>query len=185
MFEEARPHSFLNLWLIQWSINIIYESYLFFSRKAVSKTSALHNLAVYVAQDCTGEINTLRYLLNYITFLLVRVNFRGISMFMALLHFHVHHGNISLEEIFLSLLSSDFLLTTSLLSSVQRGCGSSVWSVTEPGASWSVQPSLEVCHHTGACATGRGGPQPIVHRMCQGRYNLLHASHPSISVFLT
>lgn len=37
-------------------INIIDTLFFFSSRKAVAKTSVLHNLAVYVAQDCTGEI---------------------------------------------------------------------------------------------------------------------------------
>lgn len=65
-----------------------------------------------------------------------------------------------------------------VLCSVQRGCSESLWDATKPDSPWSIQPSLEVCHHTGACSTGRRGTQSILHRMRQG-LNLLHyPAHP-------
>ncbi len=51
-----------------------------------------------------------------------------------------------------------------------------MWPFTKPDSPWSVQPGLEVCHHIGACTAGRGGPQPVLHRMCQGLKILPHTS---------
>lgn len=75
-----------------------------------------------------------------------------------------------------------FLHNVSLYCSVQRGCATSVWPLTKPDSSWPNQPSLEVCHYTGACTAGRRVPKSILHWMCEG----LNILHPSISsaVFL-
>lgn len=47
------------IYIVQTETALIETMNVCFYRKAVAKTSMVHNLAVYVAQDCTGEINRL------------------------------------------------------------------------------------------------------------------------------
>lgn len=143
-----------HLWQKLWILLLSF-------RKAVARASAVHNLVVYVAQDCTGDeykhirplpvFARLLLILNYCTWLKVSSCF------------FTHHA-----------------LTHC---SVQRGCDASVWPITEPDALWSRPPILAICHHTSAGTAGRRVSQSILHRMCQG-VNILCPSVASTSIFI-
>lgn len=131
------------------------------SRKAVARASAVHNLVVYVAQDCTGD----QY-----------KHIRPLSVFACLLSILDYRPRLKVS-------SCVFSHHAFMHCSVQRRCDASVWPIAKPDALWSRPPILAICHHTGASTAGRRVPQSILHWMCQG-VNILCPSVES-TLFLT